>query len=186
MANIVIAESSGEPNTPSSGNVTFYADTDSKLKYKKDDGTTGFVGTGVTEDDFDAKADLLVGTGDGTYDALTGPTVDCYVLQRDTSAATGLKWGYNNSNKYAYAIKTANYTADQIADYIKSTNYGQVIFLQDTKLWENNVASSCKRACKKKGIPVKMLQTRKPWSKAMLKKLLAAISQSVRTQNSLV
>jgi len=48
--------------------------------------------TAVSKNDFDAKGDLLVGTGDNTYDNLPAGS-DGSVLVADSTTATGLKWG---------------------------------------------------------------------------------------------
>jgi hypothetical protein len=46
----------------------------------------------VLAESFDAKGDLLVGTGADTFDQLTAASTDGYVLTVSSTATTGLAW----------------------------------------------------------------------------------------------
>ena len=75
--------------------------------------------------------------------------------------------------------ETINDTASQVANYIKSTNYKQVILLQDTENWKKNIAKACKGACAKKKTSLKLLQTKKPWGGVALNDLVNAIREAL-------
>lgn len=82
--------------TPDAGEVVVYAKTDGKLYLKDDAGTetdltSGGSGDVSTDAIFDAKGDLVVGTGANTASRLAVGTND-YVLTADSAEATGLKW----------------------------------------------------------------------------------------------
>lgn len=71
--------------------------------------------TVVKDDDFDAKGDMLVGTGDGTFDALSVGSDNQYMVA-DSSESTGIGWITHEPSKYAVTYKNASYTltaADQ-------------------------------------------------------------------------
>jgi 7-cyano-7-deazaguanine tRNA-ribosyltransferase len=50
-------------------------------------------------------------------------------------------------------IKTIEYVAKEVANYIKTTNYEEIILFQDIENWEGKITTAVKRACEKKGLP---------------------------------
>jgi len=50
--------------------------------------------------------------------------------------------------------ETINYVAKQIIDYIESTDYKIVILLKNIEIWKGRIFTACKKSCKKKGIPL--------------------------------
>jgi len=74
--------------------------------------------------------------------------------------------------------ETINYTARQVASYIASTNYRQIILLQDLETWKGKMATACRQACRKKVIPLTVLRTKKPWNESALNSLVTAIQKA--------
>jgi len=54
--------------------------------------------------------------------------------------------------------ETVTYVARQVANYIKATNYEKVILLHDAETWKEKIVAACRRTCKRKKIPFKVLQ----------------------------
>jgi len=54
--------------------------------------------------------------------------------------------------------ETINYVARQVAHYITSTNYEEVVLLQDVETWKGKIATACRKACKEKGILLTVLR----------------------------
>jgi len=75
--------------------------------------------------------------------------------------------------------ETINYTARQVASYIASTNYRQVILLQDMETWKGKMATACRQACRKKVIPLTVLRVKKPWNESALNSLVTAIQKTL-------
>jgi 7-cyano-7-deazaguanine tRNA-ribosyltransferase len=50
--------------------------------------------------------------------------------------------------------ETVDYVANQVATYVKRTNYKSVVLLNDPKNWNTTVEKSCKKACKNKNIKI--------------------------------
>jgi 7-cyano-7-deazaguanine tRNA-ribosyltransferase len=51
--------------------------------------------------------------------------------------------------------ETTEHVASQIAEYIKRTNYGQVILITDPKNWNKTIQKTTKRICKQKYVELK-------------------------------
>jgi 7-cyano-7-deazaguanine tRNA-ribosyltransferase len=75
--------------------------------------------------------------------------------------------------------ETIEYVAEQVENYIVETNYDRVILLEKSEIWKRKIATSCKRACSKRKIPLTMVNARPPWSKNALNKILKAIQEAV-------
>jgi len=58
-------------------------------------------------------------------------------------------------------METISYVARQVANYITSTDYDEVILLQDVETWKRKIETACRKACKEKGIPLTILRTKK-------------------------
>jgi len=54
--------------------------------------------------------------------------------------------------------ETIRYVANQVAKYIESNSYEEVVLVQDVELWRGVVAEACRRACERKGIPLTILR----------------------------
>ena len=78
-----------------------------------------------------------------------------------------------------FDAETLTYVAGQVAKYIETTNYEKIILLQDAETWKGKIATACRRACKKKKIPLEVLQWKKPWNKNALDGLATAIQNAV-------
>jgi 7-cyano-7-deazaguanine tRNA-ribosyltransferase len=76
-------------------------------------------------------------------------------------------------------VETINYTARQVANYIKSTNYKEVVLLQDVETWKGKIATVCRRVCKEKGIVPTVLRTKKLWNESTLNNLVTAIQNAI-------
>jgi len=57
-------------------------------------------------------------------------------------------------------METINYVARQVANYITSTNYKEIVLLQDMETWKGKIATACRKACKEKGMLLTVLQTK--------------------------
>jgi 7-cyano-7-deazaguanine tRNA-ribosyltransferase len=64
--------------------------------------------------------------------------------------------------------ETVTYVAAQVAEYIETTNYEEVILLQEAETWKGKIATACSQACKKKKIPLTVLRWKKPRNKTTL------------------
>jgi 7-cyano-7-deazaguanine tRNA-ribosyltransferase len=78
-----------------------------------------------------------------------------------------------------FDAETLTYVAEQVAKYIETTSYEKVILLQETETWKGKIATACRRACKKKKIPLKVLRWKKPWNKKALDDLATAIQSTL-------
>jgi len=72
-------------------------------------------------------------------------------------------------------LETTNYTAQQIMEYIMTTNYERVVLFWDTNLWKRNIVTTCRRTCKKRNIPLVVLKLRIPLNKKTLEKLATSM-----------
>ncbi|MFQ6081459.1 MAG: DUF5591 domain-containing protein, partial [Candidatus Bathyarchaeia archaeon] len=76
-------------------------------------------------------------------------------------------------------VETINYTARQVSDYVTSTNYKEIVLLQDVETWKGKIATACRRACKEKRIVPTVLRTKKPWNESTLSNLVTAIQNAI-------
>jgi len=75
--------------------------------------------------------------------------------------------------------ETITYVAKQVAGFIETTGYEEIILLQDAETWKGKIVASCRRACKKKKTPFTVLRERKPWDKSALDDFVTAIQDAV-------
>jgi len=78
-----------------------------------------------------------------------------------------------------FDAETIDYVTEQIENYIVKTNYDRVILLENSEVWKGKIAAACKKACRKRGLSLTMLKTRRLWSKNALNKILKAIQEAV-------
>jgi len=78
-----------------------------------------------------------------------------------------------------FDVETIRYVAKQVANYIKKTDYEQVILLRDPDVWKGKITAACRRTCKKNQIPFITLPERNPWAKNTVDKLAAVISEAI-------
>jgi len=78
-----------------------------------------------------------------------------------------------------FDAETVTYTSKQVANYIMAMGYKKVILLQDTEVWGNKITNSCRKVCKKKGIPLEVIRSRKPWEKDALTNLAATLQNAL-------
>jgi len=78
-----------------------------------------------------------------------------------------------------FDAETIDYVAEQIENYIVKTNYDRVILLENSEVWKGKIAAACKKACRKRGLPLTMLKTKPLWGKNALNKILKAIQETV-------
>jgi len=57
--------------------------------------------------------------------------------------------------------ETMAYVANQIAEYIKQTNYETIILLNDPENWNKTILNTCKRTCRQKNIKFKSVNIKK-------------------------
>ncbi len=60
-----------------------------------------------------------------------------------------------------FDIETINYVAKQVANYITTMDYEQIILLQDVETWKGKITTACKEACDKKKKSLTLLQSKK-------------------------
>jgi 7-cyano-7-deazaguanine tRNA-ribosyltransferase len=78
-----------------------------------------------------------------------------------------------------FDAETIDYVAEQVENYIVKTNYDGVILLENSEVWKGKMAAACKKACRKRKLPLTILKTRQPWSRKALNRMLAAIQEAV-------
>lgn len=76
--------------------------------------------------------------------------------------------------------ETVAYVAKQVANYIKKTNYNQVILLNDPKIWKNKILSACRYVCKKKHVKFSVIQEKEPWTKNAIQKLFTSTQEAIK------
>jgi len=85
-------------------------------------------------------------------------------------------------SQYEIAIpfdaETVIYVARQIANYIERTGYEKIILLQEADTWKRKIVAACRRACKKRKIPLTVLRG-KNWGENGLDDLATAIQNAV-------
>jgi len=74
--------------------------------------------------------------------------------------------------------ETVIYVARQVANYIEETIYEKIILLQEAETWKGKIVAACRRACKKRKIPLTVLRG-KNWDKKGLDDLATAIQNEV-------
>ncbi len=75
--------------------------------------------------------------------------------------------------------ETVMYVANQLKKYIEKTQYKKIILLRDPNTWNGKIAVACRKACKKKQIPLTILREREPWAKNTIEQLVATIREAV-------
>ena len=75
--------------------------------------------------------------------------------------------------------ETVAYVAKQAENYIKNTNYQQVILLRDPKVWRGKVLAACRRACKKKQISFMASREKDPWATNTIEHLASVVRETV-------
>jgi 7-cyano-7-deazaguanine tRNA-ribosyltransferase len=64
--------------------------------------------------------------------------------------------------------ETAEYVATQLAEYISRNGYETVALIDDTENWGKSVLNACRRACKKKKINFKRIDSKKKQAKNLI------------------
>jgi 7-cyano-7-deazaguanine tRNA-ribosyltransferase len=75
--------------------------------------------------------------------------------------------------------ETLEYVAKQVVDYINKTNYKKIILLNDSQVWKRTIIMACKAICKKKKVPLLIIQEKDPWIKRTIEKLADVIYQQM-------
>jgi predicted RNA-binding protein len=57
--------------------------------------------------------------------------------------------------------ETVDYVAEQVADYIKRTNYQTVILINDSETWRKAILDACRKTCRRKKKPFKSIDISK-------------------------
>ncbi|MFQ6086669.1 MAG: tRNA guanosine(15) transglycosylase TgtA [Candidatus Bathyarchaeia archaeon] len=78
-----------------------------------------------------------------------------------------------------FDAETIDYVAELVENYIVKANYDRVVLLENSEVWKGKIAAVCRKACRKRGLPLTMLKTRYPWSKNASSKILKAIQEAV-------
>jgi len=81
---------------------------------------------------------------------------------------------------FPFDVETTEYVAKQVENYITKTSYERIILLENSEAWKGKIATACKRACRKRKLPLTILKTKQPWNKKALDKLLTAIQEAVK------
>ena len=56
-------------------------------------------------------------------------------------------------------LETIDYVAKQVADYIMAMDYERVVLTEDAETWKGRIATACRRACERKGTPLRVVRT---------------------------
>ena len=72
-------------------------------------------------------------------------------------------------------LETMKYTAQQIRNYIMTTNYKKVVLFWDTNLWKRSIVTACGKTCKDKNIPLVLLKLKMPLNKKALEDLATSV-----------
>jgi 7-cyano-7-deazaguanine tRNA-ribosyltransferase len=75
-----------------------------------------------------------------------------------------------------------NYVAMQVAHYIKRSNYGELILLDEPKNWGSSIRRECKRICTEKGIRLEILTVHGQTTKEFLVALENILKKSLTDQ----
>jgi 7-cyano-7-deazaguanine tRNA-ribosyltransferase len=75
-----------------------------------------------------------------------------------------------------------NYVARQVAHYIKRSNYGELILLDEPKNWGSSIRRECKRICTEKGIRLEILTVHGQTTKEFLVALENILKKSLTDQ----
>lgn len=75
--------------------------------------------------------------------------------------------------------ETLAYVAGQIERYIAVTDYEMIVVLLDQEMWKGKVRASCEEACKKKYVPLRVVEAKSPRDEDALDDLAVAISNSL-------
>jgi 7-cyano-7-deazaguanine tRNA-ribosyltransferase len=67
--------------------------------------------------------------------------------------------------------ETVEYVTNQVFDYINRTSYETVMLLNDSENWEKSILNACKKACLKKNIKFKCINTKMKQNKTVLAEL---------------
>lgn len=78
-----------------------------------------------------------------------------------------------------FDVETIDYVAEQVENYIVETNYDRVILLEKSEVWKGKIATACKKACRKRKMPLTMVKNRLSWSKNAFNKILNAVQEVV-------
>ena len=76
--------------------------------------------------------------------------------------------------------ETITYVAKQVANYIKNTEYEQIILLRDPSVWKGKILGSCKLVCKKKQVQLRTLLERGPGDNNTLQPLFDQILEALK------
>ena len=83
---------------------------------------------------------------------------------------------------FPFDNETITYVAKQVANYIKKTDYNQVILLNDPKIWKSKILSACKHVCKKKQIKFKVVQEKEPWTKNAIQSIIFLTQEAIKSK----
>jgi predicted RNA-binding protein len=78
-----------------------------------------------------------------------------------------------------FDVETIDYVAEQVENYIVETNYDRVILLEKSEVWKGKIATACKKACRKRKMPLTMVKNRRSWSKNAFNKILKTVQEVV-------
>ncbi|MFZ7138187.1 MAG: tRNA guanosine(15) transglycosylase TgtA [archaeon] len=73
--------------------------------------------------------------------------------------------------------ETISNVAQQTQNYLMATNYKNAVLLREPKVWKGKVLSACKRACKKKQIPLEVVEGKEPWEENSIAHLIEVINE---------
>lgn len=71
------------------------------------------------------------------------------------------------------------YVAGQIERYIAVTDYEMIVVLLDQEVWKGKVRASCEDACRKKYVPLRVVEAKSPWDEDVLGDLAVAVSKAL-------
>ena len=78
--------------------------------------------------------------------------------------------------------ETLAHVAREVQHFIAARHYKKAVLLQDRRTWNNTIASACRRACKRRNIPLVVLSTVQPWNKPALSKLMNELQEIAREE----
>jgi len=80
---------------------------------------------------------------------------------------------------FPFDVETTEYVTKQVENYITKASYDRIILLENSEVWKGKIATACKRACRKRRLPLTIIKTKQSWNKKALDKLLTAIQEVV-------
>jgi 7-cyano-7-deazaguanine tRNA-ribosyltransferase len=74
---------------------------------------------------------------------------------------------------------TIAYVAEQVESYVARSRLRKVVLLNDSETWGNEIASAARRACRKRGFALTVLNPARLWNKLAVNSLSSAVRKAL-------